>query len=194
MHYETHITVACEDTGRWQETCTALGIRPLVIRLPEGDHPLQLMCAATMDGTFTAARAWMDGIAARLAAEGYDILRTKLESALVDVNPDPALYYECHFKLAFTEQPDAHLLEELKKDGIYASEDLLTTGGGTYAWYMTTRQYGGTPTEARNAFADALTKVRARFAVKAAHFEHVVHDSWPEIDHGWLPLEKVALA
>jgi hypothetical protein len=191
MHYETHITVASEDAGRWQETCRALGIRPLVIRLPEGDHPLQLMCAATVDGTSAEARAWVETLADRIRTEGYEVLRTKLESALVDVNPDPALYYECHFKLAFTEQPDVQLLEELKKDGIYASEDLLATGG-TYAWYMTTRQYGGAPAEARNAFADALVKVRARFAVKAAHFEHVVLDSWPEIDHGWLPLEQMA--
>jgi hypothetical protein len=193
MRYETHITVACEDAGQWQATCARLGIRPLVIRLPEGDHPLQLMCAATTDGTSEEAHAWMYGLAERLRAEGYGILRTKLESALVDVNPDAALYYECHFKLAFTEQPDALLLEELKKDGIYASKDLLATGG-TYAWYMTTRRYGGTPAEARDGFAADLAKVRATFAVKAAHFEHVVHDSWPEIDHGWLPLEKMATA
>jgi hypothetical protein len=194
MQYEAHITVDSTDTGRWQETCAVLGIRPLLIRMPEGEHPLQLMCAAEFHGDMNDARMWIAGLEASVRDAGYVILRTKLESAIVDAPTEPAVYYECHFKLLPQGEMTAALLDELKKKGIYASENLLPSADGTCYWYMTARTYGTSPVEARNAFAEAFSVIRGRLIVKAAHFEHVIFDTWPEIDKGWIVLQEAALA
>lgn len=192
MQYEAHITVDSTDAERWQETCAALGIRPLLIRMPEGEHPLQLMCAAVFNGTAQEARAWVDGLVACVQEAGYAILRTKLESAIVDTPTEPAVYYECHFKLLPQGEMTPSLLSELKEKGIYASENLLPSADGIRYWYMTARTYGTSPIEARNAFAEAFATVRKHLMVKAAHFEHVVLDTWPEIDNGWIALPERA--
>lgn len=187
MLYEVHITVASDDTDRWQDFCRRMGMKPLLIELAEGEHSRQLMCEATFTGSESGARDFADDLEGDVRANGYEILRTKLECPLAPRREKTGtVYFECHIKLVLTDEQLPIVAQLCRDHGFSASSEVFSRTPEKQKWYLTERYYKGEVEEVREKFRLALARARERLPVKAMDSERVLTDSNPEIDKGWV--------
>ncbi len=83
MYYELHLTSTPQPSSalhRFQTTCADLGGKAVLIELPEGEHPQQPMFSAVIQSDdYHAVRQHIQMLANRFAAQGFTIVREKIE-------------------------------------------------------------------------------------------------------------------
>ncbi|MFE3448938.1 hypothetical protein ACFXJ8_08355 [Nonomuraea sp. NPDC059194] len=192
--FDIHLTVAASDDsdrlGRWAR---ANGMMFTHIVLARGRIASQPMITLAGRGTLGEQRVAAAECAAKLAAEGFTVVRVKIEAAPWndDVPQDDVVmsgrYFEHHIKILARD--DVILLEELAQaHSAHVSRNARRTReDGSHERFVTQRCRGvGLPT-ARRRFEALLEALDAGgFAVLEAEQEFVVCDDNPEIDHGWI--------
>lgn len=204
--YEAHVTVTADDretVARFAETCRALGIKSILIELPEGATPVQPMTATHHRGPFEAALAEARAVAARLTEAGFQVVRVKVEAlgrapeapetdAEAALRPDR--YFELHGVVALAPGDDGGPLAALVAPfGARLSANALEGKGGRR--YLTQRVYGAGRATAEARFAALLAAVRAAgYPLSRVRRELTVYDSNLALDAGWVPMpgEEVA--
>lgn len=203
--YEAHVTVAARDretVARFGETCRSLGIKPILIELPEGATPVQPMTATHHRGPFETALAEARSVAARLAEAGFEVVRVKVEAlgrspeapetdAEAALRPD--LYFELHGVVALAPGDDGRALASLvARYGARLSTNALKGGARRY---LTQRVYGAGRATAEARFEALLAAARgAGYPLSRVRRELTVYDSNLALDAGWVPMpgEEVA--
>ncbi len=204
--YEAHVTVAARDratVARFGETCRALGIKSILIELPEGATPAQPMTATHHRGPFESALAEARSVASRLTEAGFEVVRVKVEAlgrapeapetdAEAALRPDR--YFELHGAVTLAPGDDAATLAALvARYGARLSTNALKGDGARR--YLTQRVYGAGRATAEARFAALLAAVRgAGYSLSRVRREFTVYDSNLALDSGWVPMpgEEVA--
>src|SRR5436305_703562 len=81
--FEAHVTVEAPDRAgreRFRGVCAELGVKSVLIELPEGEARSQPMTSSYHRGDLDAVAAEVVAIARRLRAEGFAVTRVKLEA------------------------------------------------------------------------------------------------------------------
>jgi hypothetical protein len=99
MLTEIHLTVDTQDIGKWIQDCKKLQIKPLVIQLAHGQHPLQVMCTRSVHMYSHLLSTYLEQLHFSLENLGYTVLRTKVEVPRSDVKESKmnVKYYEAHY-------------------------------------------------------------------------------------------------
>ena len=86
MKYEIHITVdlpSKEKIKEFEDKCTELLCKPLVIELPNGDYPIQPMLSKVIDFDFMEdMKIYVRGLNNTLTESGFKVSRSKIEIPL----------------------------------------------------------------------------------------------------------------
>jgi len=188
MIYELHITTEpTVDIERWVALCGGLKIKPLHIALATGEHPSQVMMAATHEGDDASAARWAITLSDAIVASGFPIVRSKLEIPLdKGVLRPPGAYSEAHVKLLLHPETAKRLPVVAKDTGMHVSRNLLQPDvAGLGKWYLTLRYYGTSANAAASVFADAYGAVSRHLPGVRMEMEKVLSDSNPGLDAGW---------
>ena len=83
MYYELHLTATPQPSSalpHFQTTCADFGGKAVLIELPEGEHSQQPMFSAVIQSDdYHAVRQHVQMLANRFAAQGFTIVREKIE-------------------------------------------------------------------------------------------------------------------
>lgn len=184
-YYELHVTVSPERFLEFQRFCTDLSFKPLHIRLDHGKFDEQLMLAAeAMLPDDTAARQWANDVS-RVVGDRFTVVRTKLESRLVE---GPNEYYEAHWKLDYGFDPeqwdkDVRALLGKLDFGLLLSHNMYDSR----IHYLSQRIYNSSdPLNASRTFnLSGIAISYGGMPLKKVHYERCVYDSNPALDTGW---------
>lgn len=197
--FEGHVTVAAAGPlDEFRAACAGLGVKPVLIELPHGETPTQLMTAAYVRGGLADAAARVAGVARGLRAAGFAVERVKLEAvATNDGVPEtdagarafPAdCYFEFHVKLALPAGADRDAPRAVcERHGARLSRNAFKADAGREERFVTLRVYdAGRESASRRLDALLADLAAAGVAVLNTVREYTLFDSAVELDAGWL--------
>ena len=201
--FEAHVTVAlagAADLAAFRDSCAALGVKCIVIELPEGDTPVQPMTASFHRGELLAVQEEVVAIARALVKKGFAVTRTKIEAhgrllGAPETDADAAQapttsYFEFHAKLALPETADLATLAALcKAHGAHLSRNAhkLVGADGLSERFVTLRAHAVGRINAEAGFVALCAAIAAAgHLVRNRIREYTVFDTNVGLDRGWL--------
>jgi hypothetical protein len=197
--FEGHVSVsATGSVESFRAACVRLGVKPVLIELPYGETPTQLMTAAYARGDLRDAAEQVAAVARGLRAAGFAIERVKLEAvATNDGVPDtdaaarafPAdCYFEFHVKLALPVGAAHDAVGLLcERHGARLSRNALKQVAGREDRFATLRVYRAGRDAAYLRLDSLLADLAsAGVAVVNTVREYSLYDSAVGLDTGWL--------
>ncbi|HEY9841841.1 MAG TPA: hypothetical protein V6D23_15370 [Candidatus Obscuribacterales bacterium] len=199
-NYEIHITVAIDgaaELARFEGFCAAHGAKALVIQLSNGETPRQPMLSLRLKAEPEAVAQRIEGLAAALVADGFSLLRLKVEADIRNANIPRGNreghglpgYFEHHLRLRLPLDLElAPLAAELKRfDGHLSANALIKDLGGFQERYVTQRFYGVGLNFATQQLERLLSYCSERaLSVTRRIQEYIVYDSDIGLDRGWI--------
>jgi hypothetical protein len=193
--YEAHLTVRCaDDTAleRLRRWSAARGLKLTHVVLARGRTPSQPMLTLRDASSFEAQTARARAVAAELEADGFAVVRVKVESDpwAPEVPRRPCAgerHFEHHVKLRLPAGADlTALAARVVPHGAHLSWNARrVTGSGRHERFVTQRCHGVDADGAGRAL-DALLAELAELEVLDVEREFVLYDSDGSMDAGWL--------
>jgi hypothetical protein len=200
--FESHITIEAADLSqrqRFRDVCQQLGIKCVLIELPQGNTRSQPMTACHHHGDIARVLGEVDSLCRNLRAAGFSLVRVKLEAVAANEGvPDsdeeasrfpPENYFEFHVKLCLSENADLEAMRTCcdHHAARLSRNALKTEEGGCSERFVTMRVYGA---GRRSAFVrlEALERdlSAAGFAIVNRQREYTLFDSAERLDAGWI--------
>lgn len=204
--FETHITVALEDTNRLgalQTWATGHGLKCLHIVLSRGNTISQPMLTWRGTGGLSSALAKALEVEAALHAARFPVTRIKIEAAPwnadipqseEEAKQHPSgRYFEHHIKLLLEPEADLTVLTEVaERHAAHLSRNALRLREDTCVErFVTQRCQGVSRAEAQRLLDALVQEITTRsYPILEIEAEFVVYDSNLAIDAGWLRLEE----
>jgi hypothetical protein len=200
--FESHITISATDElshERFRETCCEIGVKAVLIELPTGRSPTQLMTGAYHRGNVQQASADVASMVRRLRAAGFAVTRVKLEAIATNedlpesdaeaIAQPGGCYFEFHLKLNLAASADLATLTAICEDydARLSRNAFKVQQNGRCERFVNMRLYRVGRTTAFQRF-EALkqTLQGAGFEVLNQQREYAVFDSDAALDAGWL--------
>jgi hypothetical protein len=198
--FEVHVTVrlGAGETDRFRAACERLGVKCVLIELPEGEHAAQPMTASIHRGTLRAVKREAEALGGALGAGGFPVVRTKIEALarnaeIPDTDADaarfPAGYFEFHVKLLV---PSGGSLDPVRAACAPHGARLSRNASkrlpdGAEERFVTLRVPGVGRARAEERFA-ALEVALAPLGLPVISRvrEYTVHDADLTLDRGWI--------
>ncbi len=200
--FESHITIDALDSTslqRFQETCQALGVKCILIKLPRGITQTQPMANLVHVGHLPQARREVFAFAETLRREGFRVVRIKIEAAphnedipLTDEQAQghsPSRYFEYHAKLVLeAEAPLDDLLAACEPHKAHLSINAFKQReDGQLERFVTLRCQGVGKQSADSRLSALLQSLEVSgFPPVKVVSEYCVFDSNLSLDNGWL--------
>jgi hypothetical protein len=193
MYYELHLTATPQPYSalpRFQTTCADLGGKAVLIELPEGEHPQQPMFSAVIQSDdYHAVRQHIQMLANRFAAQGFTIVREKIEIPAdcavcfqTSYPNEKPCYFEWHGKVR-------HKTEELPTLRAYCScchaHLSRNTLRHTPDQRFITVRHSGNYTEFVGRVQKLLDDLPDSVSLIKQQFEYCVYDGNLDLDKGW---------
>jgi inosine/xanthosine triphosphate pyrophosphatase family protein len=199
--FEAHVTVraAALDVPRFRDACDELGVKCVLIELPEAAVSAQPMTASVHRGTLRDVQGEVHAIGRDLVARGFDVIRTKIEAlprnGEIPLSDEEAArrsagYFEYHVKITLPEG-DAAARLALEAVVIPLGARLSRNANarrrpGEEDRFLTLRVPGLGQPAAEARFRALLDVVEALpFPVRNRIREYTVYDSDVHVDRGW---------
>jgi hypothetical protein len=196
--YEAHLTVQCADAAaldRLRRWSTARGLKLTHVVLARGRTPSQPMLTLHDAPSYAAQSTQARSVAAELTADGFDVVRVKVESDpwAPEVPRQPCggeRHFEHHVKLRLPAGADlAALAARVVPHGAHLSWNARrVTGVGHHERFVTQRCHGVDAEgagRALDALLAALTGLEEGEVLDVER-EFVLYDSDGSVDAGWL--------
>jgi hypothetical protein len=200
--FEAHVTVDTADLGerdRFRAVCAEMGVKCVLIELPQGVSRSQPMTSTYHRGELAEVVREVADLASVLAGRGFPVVRVKLEAVSsnegVPVSDEQARrfpagnYFEFHVKTALPPGADLAPLRDLcrRHTAHLSSNALKREEDGRTERFITLRVYGAGRQRAETAFDDLLGDLEsAGFALSNRLREYTLFDSNITIDAGWI--------
>lgn len=198
--FEAHITVQAEDLcerERFQSLCREMGVKCVLIELPEGVTRSQPMTASYHRGPLADVLAEVAALSRKVREGGFAVSRLKLEAvATNDGLPEtdeearlqPANYYEFHVKLVLPHECELDALRKIcARHQARLSSNALKADGGEMERFLTLRLYGVGRTSAFRHCDELVEDLTSRgYRVANCLREYTIYDSAVTLDAGWI--------
>jgi len=208
--FEAHVTVEALNPGeqeRFRSVCASLGVKSVLIELPEGATRSQPMTSSYHRGSLQAVAGQVADIARSLRKQHFPVTRIKLEAVVGNTDvPEtdeeaqtwPAgNYFEFHVKVSLPVDADLEPLRVLcRRHRAHLSSNAFQREGNQTQRFVTLRVYGGGRLRASQQFEFLLTDLeRAGYSLSNRLREYTIYDSNQDIDAGWIdpPVAEAAL-
>src|SRR5436190_5078768 len=200
--FEAHVTVRADDLDerqRFRAACDELGVKCVLIELPQGQTRSQPMTSTYHRGHLPAVVQEVAGLARALAERGFPVTRLKLEAVITNTGVPqtddearafpPGNYFEFHVKVTLAPGADLEPLRALcKEHGAHLSANALKTEeDGRSERFVTLRVYGVGRDKAESTFEALVGRlVAAGYVLSNRLREYTIYDSNIAVDAGWI--------
>lgn len=196
--FEAHLTVSPSASAGWREgfegSCRRLGLKPLLIEAPGAVLPIQPMSSSFHHGTYADVKSEVLSLRDTLAAQGYSVLRVKIEavgrtSACMPAGlPDEGCYFELHPKVHLPPGSDLGRLRQLcdTANAHLSRNPRRVHSDGSQDRFVTLRLCDSDRAEAlerERALRHALTS--SGYAPTPGTLEYALLDTHVALDAGW---------
>jgi hypothetical protein len=202
---QIHITVASCDQTRFQESCTKVGIKGLVIHnmSPSGNWVPEMITSSSLTGLSAKAETEVARISEQLLSRRFRILRKKIEAApdhpeAPRANNNKRLrlgqYFESHISVLTESDEQLKLLMQVAaRDSLFLSRNALKWATGNYKKTMATlRVRRGTVDTFRDRVNESIRHLRGHgLSVDKAIIEFSRYDSNEGLDASWMKMEGI---
>jgi hypothetical protein len=204
--FEAHITVNVANlTARekFSYFCQTLGVKCILIELPQGMAKTQLMTASYHHGSLENVLVEVKGLGQKLIEADFAIARIKIEAMVhnygVPVADDEAQglpannYFEFHVKITL---PANENLSALSKycaacDAHLSANALKQLVDGHQERFITMRSYGVGRRSANSRFDALLATLKAKgLKLSQPQREYTIYDSNINLDTGWFGMQN----
>ena len=203
--FEAHVTVRLPDASvdagaaaRFRAACDRLGVKCVMIELPEGEHAAQPMTASVHRGGLREVQDEVHDLARALVADGFEVVRTKVEALARNADiPEtdeqaacsPAGYFEFHVKLVLGSAEDLARAEvACAPHGARLSRNASKRrpDGGEERFVTLRVPYVGRPRAEERFAALEAQLATLGLPMRGRIREYTVYDSNVALDRGWL--------
>ena len=204
--FEAHVTITADlaERERFRVTCAELGVKCVLIELPQGATRTQPMTSTYHRGDLADVTREVAALAGAVRAAGFAVSRVKLEAVTTNegvpesdeqaANFPAGNYFEFHAKVALPVGADLAPLRALcAKHDAHLSSNAFKTDDESCERFVTLRIYAAGRVRAEEAFDALLADLEAAgHAVTNRLREYTIYDSNAAVDAGWLdaPAEK----
>ncbi|HYD02860.1 MAG TPA: hypothetical protein VEC16_01030 [Alphaproteobacteria bacterium] len=193
MMFELHVTVNSFEVDRWSKLCEKMEMKPILIFLTKGKHPVQLMCTKNFPSSAKEVNLIVEEIKREVKENGFGITRIKLEGALnekmndvsFEITNSVPVYTECHTKIKIPSSKRWQVLEIEKHTGLYASRSMLNSDENNEKWFLSNRKYSDLEFS-KQQYVEEFRKIKKQFPDALMEMECVFIDTNPDIDSGWI--------
>lgn len=200
--FDVHVTVRCDDAGElerlgeWAENVA--GVKLTHIVLGRGRVASQPMLTFVGSGTLAELRAAASGLAGRLSAAGFAVVRTKIEAApwtrgvprdrASAVSLGPGMYFEHHVKVRLGAGVDWRVLvDTATAHCAHVSWNARRVfGDGGQERFVTQRCRLVGDADAQESVSALCAALLDRAEIVSVEREFVVFDSDASVDDGWI--------
>jgi hypothetical protein len=200
--FESHITTEVTDPAqaqRFRQLCQDIGVKCVLIELPEGVVRSQPMTACYHHGDIAEVIQDLERLCSAVRAAGFPLTRVKLEAVATNEGvPDldeeaahlpPGRYFEFHVKLLLSPDDDLETLRTCcaRHTARLSRNALKSDRHGGSERFVTLRRYG-VGRQAAFAALEALESdlQAAGFTIAHRQREYTLFDSAERLDAGWL--------
>ncbi|MBK8252556.1 MAG: hypothetical protein IPK82_07800 [Polyangiaceae bacterium] len=199
--FEAHVTVraATDALPLFREACDAIGVKCVLIELPQGVISAQPMTASVHRGSLRDVQEEVHNMGRELLARGFEVIRTKIEAlprngeiplTNESAAQRPAGYFEYHIKVSLPdgdEQARAAVNSAVASFGAHLSRNAnARRRPGEEDRFITLRVPGVGQPEAEARFQALLSAVEALpYPIRSRVREYTVYDSDVNVDRGW---------
>lgn len=203
--FEIHVTVEnvdVESQEKFRNLCGELSCKAVMIELPSGQVPKQLMTASYHSGTLRTVIKDAFKLAQKIAHAGFKVTRVKVEAMIsnkgVPESEEEALklpktnYFEFHYKV-LVNATQVELLTELCKNNaakLSANAFKKLNNESEYR-FVTVRMYATGRERAKARFDKVMDVLKENgFQIASSMREYAVYDSNVHLDSGWISLSR----
>jgi len=195
--FEIHITVSSAEIAAFRAACTALGVKPLflALQLAAGGAARDVMTSSVHFGSDESVLKEASRISSGLSAAGFDVVRTKIETApwhpsvptLKSPNSTAGLYFEAHLAVSCRETDRPRLSAVATTLGLHLSRNVMKqSDDGTCIIMATVRDEVSIYESFRARVDDCRAAIaKSGFAVDKVIVEYVLLDDRVEHDAAW---------
>lgn len=204
LHYEIHVTVRTKEVERFQEVCTKIGVKPIILDLQKksGDVLCDVMTSSTIttdDRTLFTAKKHMYWVADQIARDGCEVIRCKIET--VPWHPEapsehngkrhfPGSHFEAHLGVIIKSENDLSVLKGFsERHSLHLSKNVFKRfDDGSYCQMATYRSYTMVKEDFElniEEIVNALKSAGLTFE-KLPKIEFAIYDSAANHDNAWL--------
>jgi hypothetical protein len=203
--FEVHITVCATDIAAREKfccLCQTLRVKSVLIELPQGIVPKQLMTASHHRGTLQSVKQQAYSLARKFDLAGFEIARVKIEAMVhnQDVPTSDAQaqllpttnYFEFHVKVTLAPEDIEMLAQLCQEYNAHLSVNAFKhQPHGIQQRFITMRAYSVGLNSAFMSFNALLTVLKAKgLKLSQPQQEYTVFDSNINIDSGWFTGES----
>ncbi len=201
--FEAHVTVENGESplilSRFTQICQQLEIKPVLIELPQGVAPSQLMTASYHKGTLAQVKTQIFNQSKKLEEADFKVIRIKIE-AMVRNQDIPITdqevkqhssdnYFEFHIKAILSEHNNLDDLRQLceQHSAHLSTNAFQKLSEQKHSRFITLRFYQLGFQSALNRFNNLITSLKEQKIIMAQHqLEYTVFDSNLQLDSGWM--------
>lgn len=196
--YEIHVTVARADVEGFKSVCGELRVKPLflALQLAAGGVASDVMTSSIHMGSDASAFAEVDRISRGLYDAGFDVVRTKIETAPWHPmapsmengrSAPPGCYFESHLAIACPAGGRERLETLSTSLGLHLSRNLMKANGdGSGTVMATARSYVSTGEDFLAEAERCRSMIEAEgFTVDKLIVEYAMFDSRVGHDAAW---------
>uniref|UniRef100_A0A6B2LC49 Uncharacterized protein n=1 Tax=Arcella intermedia TaxID=1963864 RepID=A0A6B2LC49_9EUKA len=205
--FETHITVKTDlqkdphQIQKFKDLCTNIQVKPVLIELPNGVNPTQMMTASYSTGPIDEVLPGAYKLSQYFIKHDFDIQRTKIEAMCstegVPVTDQEALllphtnYFEFHIKVGLNPDQLAHM-EQISSlchehNAHLSKNSFKVMLSGVEERFITLRIYKKGKANALEAFNRCVSAIQQKgYKILTTQREYSVFDSNVQLDSGWI--------
>jgi hypothetical protein len=199
--FEAHVTIAAADLAqrkRFRDACAGLGVKCVLIELPQGATRSQPMTSTYHRGDLAEVVREVAALAGAVRQAGFSVSRVKLEAVTTNEgvpasDEDAALlpagnYFEFHAKVTLPKGADLAPLRTLcGTHQAHLSRNALESDKEGCERFVTLRVHAAGRARAEQAFDALLADLdNAGHVVTNRLREYTIYDSNRAVDAGWL--------
>ena len=197
--FEAHVTITADlaERERFRVTCAGLGIKCVLIELPQGATRTQPMTSTYHRGDLADAAREVAALAGAVREAGFAVSRVKLEAVTTNegvpatdeeaARLPPGNYFEFHAKVTLPAGADLAPLRALcGNHRAHLSSNAFKADDESCERFVTLRVYAAGRVRAEAAFDALLADLDAAgHAVTNRLREYTIYDSNAAVDAGW---------
>ena len=197
--FEAHVTITADlsERERFRRTCADLGVKCVLIELPQGATRTQPMTSTYHRGDLADVTREVAALAGAVRAAGFAVSRVKLEAVTTNEGVPatdeeaarfpPGNYFEFHAKVTLPLGADLAPLRALcATHQAHLSSNAFKSDAESCERFVTLRVYAAGRVRAEVAFDGLLADLDAAgHAVTNRLREYTIYDSNAAVDAGW---------
>lgn len=198
--YELHVTVENADKGKFKQTCSELGVKPIILDLQDKDGVgilEDVMTSSIFKGDDEGCQDELSRISSGLTRAGFKVVREKIETSpshpsvpttANGLEVPEGCYFESHLNVVCNDMSKGVLQQLAHKFNYHLSRNIFKAlDNGFYKIMLTYRDYYNKYEQFKEHLDHSVSEIKGSgFDIDKVIVEYAIHDTKVSHDNRWI--------